>query len=114
MSFYNPKKWEYINVKGLGLVKGIHCPHYNSMTLGVPRRKHFRKMIQKTGGIGIAIENNCAIAFIDGRFYRTIRSNGYANAYRVQKWRGKVVAERIDQQSRLAPMALLYGKPASR
>ncbi|MGH9703455.1 MAG: Type 1 glutamine amidotransferase-like domain-containing protein, partial [Candidatus Acidiferrales bacterium] len=29
MSFYNPRKWEYINVKGLGLVKGIHCPHYN-------------------------------------------------------------------------------------
>lgn len=61
MSFYNPRKWKYINVKGLGLISGIHCPHYNSMTLGVPRRKHFRDMIRKTGGIGIAIENNCAI-----------------------------------------------------
>jgi dipeptidase E len=32
MSFYSPRKWKYINVKGLGLIKGILCPHYNSMT----------------------------------------------------------------------------------
>jgi hypothetical protein len=31
-------------------------------------------MIQKIGGIGIAIENNCAIEFIDGRFYKVIIS----------------------------------------
>jgi len=45
MSFYNPRKWKYINVRGLGLIKGAHCPHYDSMTLGVPRRKDFRDMI---------------------------------------------------------------------
>jgi dipeptidase E len=38
MSFYNPRKWKYINVRGLGLLKGIHCPHYNSMTRGIPPR----------------------------------------------------------------------------
>jgi dipeptidase E len=43
MSFYNPKKWDYIKVRGLGLVDGIFCPHYNSMTLGIPRRKHSEK-----------------------------------------------------------------------
>ncbi len=32
MSFYNPRKWKYINVKGLGLISGIHCPHYNGRT----------------------------------------------------------------------------------
>lgn len=72
---------EVLNVRGLGLVKGIHCPHYNGMTRGVPRRKHFRDMIRKTGGIGIAIENNCAIEFIDGRFYRVVTSKAYARAY---------------------------------
>lgn len=71
MSFYNPQEWEYINVKGLGLVKGIHCPHYNGMTRRVPRRRAFREMIQKTGGIGIAIENNCAIAFIGGKILQS-------------------------------------------
>jgi dipeptidase E len=109
MSFYNPRKWKYINVKGLGLVKGIHCPHYNSRTIGVPRRKHFRDMICKIGGVGIAIENNCAIEFIDGRFYKVINSKPHAHAFRVTKNRGKVTAERIPGQKRLAPIAELYG-----
>src|SRR5215475_5045722 len=78
MSFYQPRKWKYINVRGLGLLKGIHCPHYNSMTLGIPRRSHFQDMILKTGGVGIAIENNCAIEFIDGKFFKVISARNYA------------------------------------
>jgi dipeptidase E len=111
MSFYNPRKWKYINVRGLGLLKGIHCPHYNSMTRGVPRRKHFRNMIRKTGGVGIAIENNCAIVFVNGRFYRVISSKSYAHAYRVKNSGGKVVAERIHQRKQLALIDWLYGGP---
>ena len=41
MAYYQ-KKWKYINVKGLGLIKGIHCPHYDSATKGVPRKKDFQ------------------------------------------------------------------------
>jgi dipeptidase E len=111
MSFYNPRKWKYINVKGLGLIRGIHCPHYNSMTLGIPRRKHFRDMIRKTGGIGIAIENNCAIEFIDGRFHKVIRSKNYSRAYRVYKSGGEVVAEQIRQRKKLAPVESLGHRP---
>lgn len=95
MSFYNPRKWKYINVTGLGLTQGIHCPHYNSMTRGIPRRRHFREMIGRIGGTGIAIENNCAIAFLDGRFYKVIRSKSYARAYKVYKRGGEVIAEQI-------------------
>jgi dipeptidase E len=108
MSFYNPRKWQYINVKGLGLINGINCPHYNGMTRGVPRRKHFRDMIRKTGGVGIAIENNCAIEFIEGRFYRIVRSKSYARAYRVYKRGGDVVAEQIRQQKQLALVESLH------
>jgi dipeptidase E len=106
MSFYNPRKWKYINVKGLGLIPGIHCPHYNSRTLGVARRKHFREVIRNIGGLGIAIENNCAIEFIDG-YYRVIRSNNNAKAYTVRRSRGKVVAEQIPIQEQLAPIESL-------
>ena len=95
MSFYNPRKWKYINVHGLGLIKGIHCPHYNGMTRGAPRRRDFRDMIRKIGGIGIAIENNCAIEFIDGRACKVIRSRRYARAYRVFKSGGEVIARQI-------------------
>ena len=95
MSFYNPQKWKYINVKGLGLIHGIVCPHYNGTTRGVPRRKHFRKMIEKTGGVGIALENNCAIEFIDGQLYKVVRSKTSARAYRLFKRGEEVVAEQI-------------------
>ncbi len=67
MSFYNPRKWKYINVRGLGLIKCVHCPHYNGRTRGVPRRQQFREMIRKIGGNGIAIEDNCAIEFLNGK-----------------------------------------------
>jgi len=102
MSFYNPRKWKYINVKGLGLIKGIHCPHYNGMTRGIPRRKHFRDMIRKTGGMGIAVENNCAIEFIDGRFYKVLSSKDYSRAYTVYKSGGEVVSRQIRQEKQLA------------
>jgi dipeptidase E len=112
MSFYNPRKWKYINVKGLGFINGIHCPHYNGMTRGIPRRSHFREMIRKTGGSGIAIENNCAIEFVDGWFYRVIRSKGNSRAYRVYKNGGDVVAEQIRPQKQLAPIeSLIPSRP---
>jgi dipeptidase E len=107
MSFYSPGNWEYINVKGLGLIGGVHCPHYNSMTRGVPRRKAFREMIRKIGGTGIALENNCAIEFIDDRFYRVIRSKANSHAYRLYKSGGDVVAEQIRHEQQLAPIGAL-------
>jgi hypothetical protein len=65
------------------------------MTRGIPRRKDFRDLIRRTGGTGIAIENNCAIVFLDGRISKVIRSKSYARAYKVYKSVGEVVAERI-------------------
>ncbi len=100
MSFYNPRQWKYINVKGLGLIPGIHCPHYNGKTRGVPRRKNFQDLIRKTGGLGIAIENNCAIEFRDGRIFKVLVSTPRAKAYRVFKREGKVVEEQIRSYSR--------------
>jgi dipeptidase E len=111
MSFYNPRRWKYVNVRGLGFIRGIPCPHYNSRTLGVPRRKLFREMIGKGGGIGIAIQDNCALEFIDGRFYRVITSKSYSGAYKVYRKHGEVVAEKIRQQKQFAPIHLLTGPP---
>jgi len=107
MSFYNPRKWKYINVRGIGLIAGTHCPHYNSTTLGVPRRKDFQRLIRKIGGIGIAIDNNCAIEFIDGRFYKVISSRKNSRAYRVYKRAGEVIAEQIRQRKQLTPVESL-------
>jgi len=110
MSFYNPGNWEYINVKWLGLIGGVHCPHYNSMTRGVPRRKAFREMIRKIGGTGIALENNCAMEFIDDRFYRVISSKANSRAYRLYKRGRTVVTEQIRHEEQLAPVEALSSR----
>ena len=78
------------------------------MTRGVPRRRDFQEMIRRIGGFGIALENNCAIEFIDGRFYRVIKSKPSARAYRVRKSAGIIAAEQIRQQDGLVPIDCLY------
>jgi dipeptidase E len=107
MSFYNPRNWKYINVKGLGLIHSIHCPHYNGMTRGVPRRREFRQMIARIGGTGIALENNCAMEFVEGRVYRVIASKPYSRAYRVHRIGGSVIAEQIPKREQFAPLESL-------
>ena len=82
----------------MGLIRGTFCPHYNSMTRGIPRRKDFRDLIRRAGGTGIAIENNCAIVFLDGRFHKVIRSKSYARAYKVYKSAGEVISEQISEE----------------
>lgn len=107
MSFYNSRDWHYIKVRGLGLVPGIHCPHYDSRTLGVPRRRAFRDMIHVRGGVGVAIENNCAIAFIDDE-YKVLTSKPYAGAYTLRRANGRVITERISQVDGMTSTASLF------
>ena len=65
-------------------------------------------MIEKAGGVGIALENNCAIEFIDGMFYKVIVSNSRARAYRLRKSGRRVLAEQIAQRGGLEPSESLY------
>ena len=110
MSFYNPKDWQYINVKGLGLIRGVHCPHYDSHTLSVPRKKSFQRMMLGLSTIGIAIEDRCAIHFQDGNSYRVISANRKAAAYRVYRKNGKVIEEKIVANSKPRAVSELYVK----
>lgn len=94
MSFYHPEKWDYIKVRGLGFVKGIHCPHYNGKTLGIARRTSFKKMISKIGGTGIAIDNGAALIY-EGKKTRLVSAKKGAGAYKVFKKKGRAVEEKI-------------------
>jgi len=59
---------------------------------------------RKTGGIGIAIVNDCGIELIDGRRYKIISANNYSRAYTINKSRGMVVAKQLPQQKHRAPI----------
>ncbi len=66
--FKNPQSHEYIRVKGLGLLKGMHCPHYDP----VPSKENWRlkgaeKLQNKYGAKGkfIPIRDGEAVVFRD-------------------------------------------------
>ena len=106
-SFDKPEDWQYINVRGLGFIKGIHCPHYNSMTLDIPRKSHFANMIHKIGGMGIGIDDGCAIKFIDDKF-QVLQSQKSANAFQVYKQNGQIVSKQLKVAEGLLPIEELY------
>jgi dipeptidase E len=88
MSYYPSENWEYIRMRGLGLINAFFCPHYNTETRGIKREKNFKKMFSKFGGNGLAVDDNAAIVFINGRM-RPL-SVGKARAYRLTRKTGKV------------------------
>lgn len=86
--FVDPKA-DSIKVSGLGLINALYCPHY----LKEKRKADLKKMMRKTSGVAIAIDNCCAIEIIDDRF-RIIDSKSKANAYKVY-WKGNKFYEEI-------------------
>lgn len=109
MSFYNPDAWNYIKVTGLGLLNGTLCAHYDSATRGVKRRKKFQDMIRTRGGIGIALDDNCALICLDNN-YKIIASQHNAQAYKIYKKNGVLVEEKLEQTKNLRPLVSLYKK----
>lgn len=110
-SFNNPENWDYINVHGLGIIKGIHCPHFNGQTKKIKRRKNFTNFMKKYSSVGIAIDNNCAIEFIDDQF-KVLTSKRDRKAYKVFKKNKKIIIEEIPKKKNYLPISLLYRKTA--
>ena len=107
MSFYSPDDWSYIAVTGMGLLKGLACPHYNGDTGGVPRRLDFHDMLKRKGGDGLAIDNDCAVAFTsDG--YRVLTANSSSGTYSLYIRRGEVIERRLRVTDEYLPMESLY------
>ncbi len=92
--FINPKA-DLIKISGLGLINALHCPHYD---FEKKRKMSLKKMMKKTSGIAIAIENCCAIEIVDDK-YRIISSKSPANAYKVY-WKGGEYFEEIIKKER--------------
>lgn len=94
--FTNPNAG-LIKVSGLGLINAFHCPHFN---FEKDRKPNLKRMMKRTPGIAIAIENCCAIEVIDDK-YKIIDSKQLANAYKVY-WKGnKYHEERIKKEKKL-------------
>lgn len=92
--FKNPKSKAYIRVSGLGLVKGLHCPHFKSKIDDKGfRSEGLKEISKKTKGIALAIEDGCAVEIVNNK-HRVI-SFARGKAYKVYWKRGKYIQERI-------------------
>lgn len=69
--------WAYIRVPGVGLLKGLCCPHYDvTGSNGVERADDFTAMLRHhSGEDGIGVDNWAAIA-VDGDHYRVVSRRG--------------------------------------
>lgn len=99
MSFYGSQQWNYVRVRGLGLIPATHCPHYHAEH----REEDFSRMIATHGGLGLALDNNVALEVIDDQ-YRIVTSRPEAHGYKVYKKHGEVVVEEIEQREDFAPL----------
>lgn len=106
LSFSNTK-WNYIRINGLGLIKGIHCPHFNGQTKYIKRRKNFKEFMKRYSDIGIAVDNNCAIEFINNQ-YRVISAKPGRKAYKIYREAGNVIVSSIRELNKFQPSENLY------
>ena len=89
-----------IKVRGLGFVKFLFCPHYD---FEKQRELELKKMMEKTTGIAVAVENCCAIEIINNN-YRVISSKKTAKAYKVYWKNGKYFKEEILKKKDFSPI----------
>jgi len=95
-----------IRVSGLNFIQTLFCPHYDFEKY---RKPELKKMMLKTSGIAIALDNCCAIEIIDDT-YQIISSKDSANAYRVFWSKGKYNHDLIPKLNSPQPLADLLDK----
>lgn len=75
---------EYKFEKGLGVLNGLACPHYNL------RREDFDvAFINSNFDTAYAVEDNSAIVFENGEYVKALSSGG--NSYKLTKLNGEIV-----------------------
>lgn len=103
---FNNANAGFIRVSALGLIKGLFCPHYD---FEPKRQPALKKIMQKTSGISIALENCCAMEIIDDK-YRVIDSKKTAKAYKVYWKKGEFYEDIIEQEKEMRPLSELLKK----
>lgn len=89
----NPINWKPILVKGLGLIPGVCCPHYDSE--GKWRKPACREMLRyHHSSVIIALEDLCALHVDGNGHYNTV---SYANqrCYHISWQEGRIIPQNI-------------------
>jgi dipeptidase E len=97
---------DLIKIKGLGFINALHSPHYD---VEKDRRLGLKRIMKKSPGVAIAIDNCCAVEFV-GDTYRVIASKPKAKAYKVYWENGTYHEEVIPKDKDFKPLRELLTK----
>jgi peptidase E len=78
---------------GLGLIKGIACPHYDGE---IGRKEAFRKLVASDRRVGWAADDSVALHFEGRRFKEAVASRPGKSAYRLTTKRSKLIESPLD------------------
>src|SRR3989344_184171 len=103
---FNNSNADFIRVSGMNLVNVTYSPHYDFE----PRRKPgLKKLMQKSSGVAIALDNCSAIEIVDDQ-YRILKSKTKANVYKVFWNKSKFQQEVINQGKEFKPLSEILSK----
>jgi len=97
--FKNPKA-DLIKVRGLNFIPALYCPHYD---VEKDRKANLKKIMKKTPGVAIAVDNCCAVEIINDK-YRIISAKKTANAYKVYWKKNKCFEKLIEKSKNFQPL----------
>jgi dipeptidase E len=95
-----------IRVRALGLVGATMCPHYDSEK---DRRPELARIMRTTAGVGLALDDCCALEIVDGE-WRLLTSREGAAGYRLYWLRGELREESLQLDGLFRPLAWLLRK----
>lgn len=67
LHFYDKKETKYIKVRGLGILPGVHCPHFKSTTYDNKHRyRGLKEIMKRSKGKCLCIPDGSAVVFRNG------------------------------------------------
>jgi len=91
-AFTGKEDWSYSCVKGLGLIKASHSPHYDEQD-----RRGYDDMILGDNLSGIALENQTALVEEDGKYY-IIKDNPNKKAFILKNEDGNLIKKELKEK----------------
>ena len=95
----DPKK-SHVRIRGIGLVNATFSPHH---LRGDHRLKDLKKIMRRTPGVGLAVDDFAAIEINENHF-RILKSKRHATVKRVYYSRGKLIQEQLTASRKPRPL----------
>ncbi|MGD6843944.1 Type 1 glutamine amidotransferase-like domain-containing protein [Bacillus infantis] len=90
----DPLNGPLYRIKGLGILKGSHCPHYDGENKRKSAyRQHIRETLMKPG---YAADDGTALHFVDEILYKSVSSRKNSSAYYVEAKGNEVLETKLD------------------